>query len=247
MNKYENEKRLTRVEGKYTFAKLLTGLFIIFFGTVLLLDQLDIEIPKIFRSWELILIFSGIVLLVKHSMKSFSAYVLILIGCVFLLRDYYPDLIKPRIIWPSLIILVGVYIVLKTFQFSKKKDIHNPTADWKDSIFESSSIFGSINKKIYSKNFVTGSVSAIFAGIEIDFTQANIEESASLDIGCFFSGVTIVLPPEWEIKSEVSSIFGGVEDKRMLRNSEEISKKILILKGTCMFGGIDLSNHSKRR
>jgi hypothetical protein len=55
-------------------------------------------------------------------------------------------------------------------------------------------------------------------------------------------GTKIVVPPHWTIRSELTSIFGNIEDKRQnigVPNPD----KVLILDGTSVFGGIEIRNY----
>jgi hypothetical protein len=249
--KKNNDLDFSKIEKRQQMAKILSGVFVIIFGVFVLLHQLDIEIPKIFRSWELIIIMIGIVILVKHNFKNFGGYALIIIGSVLMLNDFYPDLISMKIIWPSIIILFGVSILLKAFS-SKKSNfvaVDNDTHVKSDSFFETSTYFGSVLKKVDAKNFKGAAVTSVFGGVEIDLTDCEVEDLAVIDIMAVFSGVTLVIPPDWEVKSELSSILGGIEDKRTKNTSisTEQTKKRVLLRGTCVFSGVDITNFAKRR
>jgi hypothetical protein len=66
-----------------------------------------------------------------------------------------------------------------------------------------------------------------------------------LDITQIFGGAKLIIPPHWKIQSEeIVSIFGSVEDKRpVLPESNYDSGKVLVLKGTNIFGGIDIKSY----
>ena len=73
--------------------------------------------------------------------------------------------------------------------------------------------------------------------------QADIKGTASIDITQAFGGMKLVVPPHWNIKSEVVCVFGGIDDKRPISNDTADSNKVLILRGTCIFGGIDIRSY----
>ena len=106
---------------------------------------------------------------------------------------------------------------------------------------DSTSIFGGVHKKIVSKNFKGGDVVTILGGSEIDLSQADFVGTARLDVTQVMGGTKVIVPPHWEVRTEVSAIFAGFEDKRQqpaVLNPE----KILIIDGTSIFGGIELKN-----
>jgi len=57
-----------------------------------------------------------------------------------------------------------------------------------------------------------------------------------------FGGIKIIIPPSWEVKSEVTAIFGGIDDKRALGQVIEEPRKMIIIKGVALFGGVDIRN-----
>lgn len=112
----------------------------------------------------------------------------------------------------------------------------------KNDIIDSVSVFGGNQHKVYSKNFKGGDVIAVFGGSDINLTQADFEGVVKLDIVAIFGGVKIVIPPGWEVKSEVTAIFGGIDDKRTLGVAAVEPRKILIIEGVALFGGVDIRN-----
>lgn len=112
-----------------------------------------------------------------------------------------------------------------------------------DDIIDSTSIFGSEKRIVLSKNFRGGDITNIFGGCEIDFMQADMTAPATVDITALFGGATLIVPSHWVVKSEAVSIFGGISDKRRMTNYTDANTKVLVLKGTVIFGGIDIKSY----
>jgi predicted membrane protein len=55
-------------------------------------------------------------------------------------------------------------------------------------------------------------------------------------------GTKLIVPPHWEIRSQLTSIFGNVEDKRQ-QHATVNPEKVLILDGSSVFGGIEIRNY----
>ena len=79
-------------------------------------------------------------------------------------------------------------------------------------------------------------------GAEINLQQADIKQAAVLEVNNVFAGTKIFIPSNWDIKNEITAVFGGVEDKRSLNLPTPDAKKSIILRGTCVFGGIEIKN-----
>lgn len=237
-------------ESRQRNAKILTAVIIIAVGILILLKQTGMYIPHWILSWEMILITIGVVMLIKHNFKKTGAYVMILIGSLFLLNDAIPDLIEARFIWPIVIITIGISMLIKyVFVPSKQKNFTNNETDFKDipseDYVQSAAFFSGITKKIVSKNFKGANITSVFGGNEINLSQADFSGEAVLDVSCIFGGVTLIIPSHWKLKSDLTSIFGGIEDQRPSVLNDSIGdEKTIILKGVCVFGGIEIHSYN---
>jgi hypothetical protein len=53
----------------------------------------------------------------------------------------------------------------------------------------------------------------------------------------------LIIPPHWDVRTEVSNIAAGLEDKRMFREGGVDTNKVLILKGTLLFSGLEIKSY----
>jgi hypothetical protein len=101
------------------------------------------------------------------------------------------------------------------------------------------SVFSAVNRKVFSKNFVGGEIVCVFGGSEVNFMNADISAgTVELEVVCIFGGATLFIPPNWHVRSEMGSVFGGVDDKR--KNPVPDHSRTLIIKGVCIFGGLEI-------
>lgn len=104
-------------------------------------------------------------------------------------------------------------------------------------------ILSGVNKRILSKNLKGGKLTAAFGGIDLDLTQADIQGPVTIQVDVIFGGMKLVVPPHWDVRSEVSNIAAGIDDKRVYRDSAIDPEKVLILKGTVLFGGLEIKSY----
>ena len=126
---------------------------------------------------------------------------------------------------------------------SEESSIYENVNYSSEDFIESTSIFGGIKKNILSKKFKGGDVVNIMGGTELNLMQADINGTVILEIVQIFGGTKLIVPAHWEVKPEMVALFGGIEDKRQMQNVTLNPDKILVLKGTTMFGGIDIRNY----
>ena len=72
-------------------------------------------------------------------------------------------------------------------------------------------------------------------------TQADFTGVIRMDVTQVMGGTKIIVPAHWEVRSEITAIFAGFEDKRQ-QPAVTNPEKVLILDGTSFFGGIELKN-----
>jgi hypothetical protein len=73
--------------------------------------------------------------------------------------------------------------------------------------------------------------------------QSDFTGTAVIELTTIFGGTKLIIPSNWSIKSDAVIIFGGIEEKRKMPAVTENPDKILVLKGTVIFGGIDIKSY----
>lgn len=220
---------------------LVFGTFVILFGIGLLLSKLDIldnTTKKILFSWETLLIAIGIINLVER--KFFLGLILITIGGFFQISNYYLiPITLTNVFWPIIIIIFGIAIIFKHNKFSNRNFIHKEAEN--TDFYDEATVFSGSDKYIKNENFRGARITAIFGGSKLNFQQSILSpEGASIDVTLLFGGCELIIPPDWNVRMEVNNIFGGCSDKR---NPTAIDpKKIIVLRGICIFGGCEIKS-----
>ena len=74
-----------------------------------------------------------------------------------------------------------------------------------------SAIFSGVNRKLMTKNFQGGKATVIFGGLDLDLTQVDFTGVVTLDLEVGFGGVKLIVPPHWDVRTEMSNIAAGLE------------------------------------
>lgn len=219
------------------------GFFFIGLGIVFLLDRLHLipnEWRSIIISWQVLLIFIGTINIFRNHAR-FPGLILILVGTAFILPEivHIPFETK-QLLWPLIMIIVGAAILLKGKHF-KTPHIFNQNQENHviSEKIDEVAIFGGGKRVITTQNLQGGNITAIFGGLEIDLSDAEIQDDVIiLEVAAIFGGATIIVKPEWDVQVQVSSIMGGFSDKRKVyKNDSKEGAKRLIIKGAAIFGG----------
>lgn len=237
------------MENKSTDRKLIIGIILMLAGGLLLLDTFDIThlpIRHYIFSWKTLLIGIGVVLLVTKE-RAIAGYILIGLGIVF----WLPSLVNysitlHQIFWPAILIGIGVLIITRRGKHSKYHRFLENSEFSSNDFIDDISVLGGGTKIIQSKNFKGGEITAIFGGSEFIFKDAELSpDGCIIDVFTMFGGSKLIIPDNWIVKSDMFSLFGGFNDKRIIRPEEPEengSKNILYLKGLVIFGGMEIKS-----
>ena len=106
------------------------------------------------------------------------------------------------------------------------------------------SVFSGVNRTILSKKFQGGKIACVFGGAEIDLTQADITGTVTIKMDVVFGGVKLIVPSNWGVQSNIDGAFHSVDDKRKYNSAITVDpNKMLILKGSAVFGGIEVKSY----
>jgi len=228
--------------------RLYVGIILIVLGIILILDKLNLipeSMADLLISWPMLLIGIGILSFIGGNRP--AGTILVVIGGFFM----FPDFIE---YWPVVLIAVGIALL-----FNKGHNaIASPVSGVKTPLeyesvpndnmhntFDDFVIFGGREVFINSQNFAGGKATSIFGGMEFDLRKANmIPGGALIDCVSIFGGCGFKIPMDWNVRNEVTTIFGAFTDKRGETYSEKYydPSKTIVIKGISIFGGIEVKH-----
>ena len=267
MENFENQSwnSSRRRKGGVT-SQLVFGLVIIAIGAGLLLRKMGVPLPYWLFRWEMILILVGVVGGVKNQFRDFGWLIPIIIGCIFLSDDIFPNVNFRGYIWPVGLIALGAVIIFGgrnrrqssagVFNYNtnagstttnigsaENAGISNAAASESGDVLDVTAVFGGAKRAIVSKNFLGGEVVSVLGGAEINLANADIQGPVKLESVNVLGGTKLIVPSDWDVQSEVVAIFGGVDDKRNINPAMINPKKKLILIGTSFLGGLEIRSY----
>lgn len=212
----------------------VVGLLIVVIGVLLLLSNLDIvsfeDMSGIVFSLGLVAI--GLVGMFEKRRFDFFLGTITVIGSLYFLVniDIIEREVVNNILGPIVVIAIGLAIL---FSFTKKMVSTKPVTTY-------TAIFGGVDDKNESSNYLSSEINAIFGGTDIDYRKIKIkEDKAYINATCIFGGATIILPEDVKVTVRGLPIFGGAENKA---TSKEDAKKEIIITYTAIFGGLEIRN-----
>jgi predicted membrane protein len=243
--------------------RVVAGFFLLAIGALLFLRTSKLVLfPGWFFEWPMAIIGISLFVGLKNGFRSPIVLIWLFVGIAFTIDNINPAIQLDKYIWPILLMIMGLIFILRPKnkhgrRWEKGRNgwqqgdaATSPfmglegeaSADRRDFI-EATAVFGGIKKSVLSKNFKGGEITSVMGGSEIDLTQADFTGTITIDVTTAFGGSKLIVPPTWDVHNEIAAVFGGVDDKRQIMGVAMDPSKVLILEGTCVFGGLEIRSY----
>ncbi|HKW63008.1 MAG TPA: DUF5668 domain-containing protein [Candidatus Acidoferrum sp.] len=224
---------------------MITGGILVLVGIAFLLDHLGIiSIGNPFRFWPSAIVLVGILNFISRRRP--WGVLLMFAGVILQLNELGITHFGWNQLWPMLLIALGFFVFWGSLEFSKPTPPSETREGDPRTTLNEAVVFGGLERRMTSQAFQGGDVTAIFGGVELDMTEANMQaKEATLAITVIFGGVELRVPPNWQVAFRGAPIFGGIEDKtRTARVEDPVNSnlKVLVITGAVIFGGLEIKN-----
>ena len=217
---------------------LIWGIILIVIGLIIGLNSLGIANINIFFDgwWTLFIIIPSLIDIIKRPSKR-ESYVWLAVGIVLLLcaQGILSFKIIGKLILPVILVGIGLSILLKDKVGAKVKEKIKTLNE--EGLEEYYATFSGQEINPKGEEFKGASLNAIFGGIDLNLTEAQIQKDTLINVTSVFGGVDIKVPSNVNVKVKSTSIFGGVDNK-VKKYTESLPT--IYVKAFCLFGGADI-------
>lgn len=218
--------------------RIITGLLVILIGVAFLLSNLNIlSLDGLFGTWwPMFIVIAGIIMLISSVRSYMWASLVIALGVIFQLNVLEVIDVNPwQLLWPAIIIFVGISIMANHSRSKNKEEISENSKD------DTTAIFGGVDKKVTSPDFKGGKITLLFGGVKVDLSDVVIKKEATLSVTAFCGGAEIIVPKNVVVKSRVTPLLGGIEDSTSKQDKVKDSP-VLYIAGDLIMSGIEIKN-----
>lgn len=221
-------------------AQLFAGAAVIGLGLIFLLDNLGfIEARTALRLWPAIFIVFGVLKLAQA--RALPGYLvgagLVLLGVLFTASRLGIVSVGMHELWPLFLIGAGGAIVATALRSRHGPAPAEATGD--DSVINAAAILGGFRRRIASKAFRGGEITAVMGGCELDLRDASIEGEAVVTVFAMWGGINLRVPEDWTVVLQGMPLLGGFDDKAAVPARAD---KRLIVRGYAIMGGCEIRN-----
>ncbi len=234
--------------------RLIVGLIFLLLGLYFLLNNFDLipfELPDYITSWQVFLILIGLLLLASRERQG-GGIILIVVGIVFLLPEFFDVSVGEvvRQFWPLALVAIGVVLLVRRSQEKKTTNNFEVGGDpvWIDPVrmdrvefIDETAILSGNDRLITSEYFRGGKVTTIFGSNEVNFVNARLAEGQhELDVFTLFGSTELTMPRDWSVTVDVTPILGSFEDRRRQVLLPGNPSRHLTIRGLVLFGSGEL-------
>lgn len=216
---------------------MVFGIILVIIGFLYLLTALYPSFAMDYSIiWPTLLIVFSTYNMVKSRKVELFTMIIMYLGIWFFLKNisFIPDSLE-NIFWPIFIMIVGISILIESFQHKQKKNIQKRTTKGKSAYY---GVFGGIEEKVKSKTFTGANVYAIFGGVDLDLKEVNTKEDIVLNIYSIFGGCDLKLPKGYNVKLSSSAFLGANENHTDNEYKEE--QPTIYINCVSLFGGTEI-------
>ena len=216
--------------------RYLFGVIVVLIGVFLFIKQVGIISPLadnlwtlFIKFWPLLLLFLGIELYISNN--RITGGIILLLSVSFLFNTLL-DFNFFSVLWPILIIGIGVSLLLKEEREEEKK-VKDDT-----SYLSQTLLFKDENLKVDSQNFKGGRLDMFVGSLKLDLREAKVSKGgAKLNINAIFANVNVLVPKECRVKSKGSRVIG---DWTINLKDREREEPVLNINGNILFGEVKI-------
>jgi hypothetical protein len=165
-----------------------------------------------------------------------------------------PELRISTISYPTaMLVTIGLWLVMAPLALAIGGRRLRPVGRWREGqgiswsegsdLANLTAVFSGSATKVTAKGFKGGRVTAVCGGVALDLRGATVEQRpAILDVTAVMGGAEIRVPPDWRVRFETSTVFGGTADERKQVEGPAEGPPHLVIRGTLVFGGVSVKD-----
>lgn len=219
--------------------KVIWGIVLVVVGVIFALNAFGLTSIDIFFEgwWTLFIIVPCAVGLFTEQEK--TGNIIGLVVGVFLLlccQDFLDFSRLWKLLIPAIIVIVGLKLAFSGLFGNKVSKAAAEVKQNGGAAKEGCATFSGCNLNFDGEVVENLELTAVFGGVKCDLQNAVIEKDCAIEVSAVFGGIEISVPATVNVKTNTTSLFGGVSNKTV---SHENAPTIYV-SGTCMFGGVTI-------
>jgi hypothetical protein len=235
--------------GKRASSQVVLGLLVIGLGVLFLLDNLGIlDSRHAVGFWPLAFLIGGTMVLTGNGPRSGSyiGVVLIGVGVLMILGRLGILYISWGTLWPLALIVLGGLVLYRSLGPGRVGHPGGVSLDkdggvnaGADDIVDIVAVLGGFERRLTTRDFRGGEITAIMGGCMLDLRDASIVKEAVINVFTIWGGINIKVPTDWTVVLNGTPVMGGFTEKTA---TPPDGSKRLVIRGYALMGGVEVRN-----
>jgi hypothetical protein len=229
--------------------RVLVGLLVVGLGVLLFLEEIHVANAHAALDWylpaALFLIGVSLATRMPGSRGRFWGWVLIALGGLLAARRLGAPLPEDvfDLFWPLVLIALGARLLTRSRRPRwRRPEIPAEAVPEDGARVWQTAVLSSHEIRSTAACFSGGRLAAVCGACTLDLTAArSAPGGARIEVAAVCGGIAIRVPEGWEVKSEVTPVLGGFEDKTR-RVPGTPPTGLLVVRGAAVFGGVEITN-----
>jgi predicted membrane protein len=242
---------------------IVFGVLLVAWGVLALLDNLGlVELRNVLRTfWPLLIIAWGLsATFYGRRGRNWLGLFAVALGVILLGNQLTWWSVRFSMLWPVIVIVVGLRIMFRRRGWHRHRHLRGGPGDEpgapdaspgvddarehgtsQSATLREVAVFGGIERRLASQAFRGGAATAVFGGVQLDLRDCRMAGGeAHIDVLAVLGGLSLAIPRDWAVDSQISAFLGGVDD----RSTPPVdgSAKRLVLTGQTILGGVEIKN-----
>jgi hypothetical protein len=218
--------------------RLVLGLALVVAGALVILDGVDVidAGATIADWWPMALVALGAVQWLIDPATWVGSLLLIAIGTVLLLGNL-TGLVSSLwpIVWPLAIIAAGAWVIWGRVVVTRTETAGT---------LRTAAVLGSRRVAVGGTRFVSGDVTVVAGGLQLDLTEAELASAARLSVTVLLGALEVLVPPGWDVRVSGVPLLAAW-DTTIRRDRVEADAPTLEVRALAVLGGMEV-RHPER-
>lgn len=220
-------------------SRIIWGIMLIAVGAIFALNALNVtDIDVFFDGWWTLFIIVPCAINLFVEREKTGNLIGLIVGVLLLLacRDVFSFSLLWKLLVPAVIILIGLRLLIGGVFRSKSAELLKKLESEGRKPKVTCAVFSGSDIRYDGEVFDGADLTAVFGGIQCDLRRAVIDHDTVIRVSAVFGGVDVLVPDGVNVKTSVTGIFGGTDNKTIKRDGAPT----IYVSGICVFGGAEI-------
>jgi hypothetical protein len=214
--------------------RFVAGLALVALGVVFLLGELGVLAAPgavVGAWWPVVFLALGVGLALEQRRLGIGPLVFLALGLVLLSLTTDLVALDARIVWPVVVIAVGLWLILRPAGRQRPGPEHDAPHLNLTAVFDDRKLRSSAD------DFRGAALTSIFGDVDLDLRDAAPGADMTVDVTSIYGEIDVTAPSDWQVELSASGLFSDIEHRPPPQPAPR-DAPTLTVRGFSLFGDV---------